>query len=42
LEREKPEILQAIAEKKEVSPELDELVAAALKEFNARFHQEIG
>ncbi len=42
LEREKPEILQAIADKKEVSPELDELVAATLKEFNARFHQEIG
>ncbi|MCX7975285.1 MAG: F0F1 ATP synthase subunit alpha [Candidatus Aminicenantes bacterium] len=41
LDREKPEILREIAEKKEITPELDEAISATLREFNARFKQEI-
>lgn len=42
LDREKPEVLRELAEKKEITPELDELIASTLREFNARFKQEIG
>ncbi len=41
LEKERPEVLRTLAEKKAIDPELDELIASTLKEFNARFHQEI-
>jgi len=41
LDRERPEILQELREKKELTPELDAAIAAALQEFNARFRQEI-
>jgi len=41
LDRERPEILQELREKKELTPELDAAIAAMLQEFNARFRQEI-
>ncbi|MGQ9470736.1 MAG: F0F1 ATP synthase subunit alpha [Candidatus Aminicenantales bacterium] len=41
LEKEKPEVLRSLAEKKTIDPGLDEVIAATLKEFNARFYQEI-
>lgn len=42
LDNERPEVLRALAEKKTIDPELDETIAAILKEFNERFRQEIG
>ncbi len=41
LDQERPEILRELAEKKELTPELDAAIAATLTEFNARFRQEI-
>jgi F-type H+-transporting ATPase subunit alpha len=41
LDRERPEILRELREKKELTPELDAAIASALQEFNARFRQEI-
>lgn len=41
LDREKPEILRELAQKKELTPELDAAIAATIQEFNTRFRQEI-
>jgi F-type H+-transporting ATPase subunit alpha len=41
LERERPEILRELQEKKELTPELDAAIAALLQEFNTRLRQEI-
>jgi len=39
IEKEKPEILSRIAERKQIDARLDEAVAAALAEFNTRFRE---
>ena len=39
IEKEKPEILSRIAERKQIDARLDEAVAAALAEFNKRFRE---
>jgi F-type H+-transporting ATPase subunit alpha len=40
MEKEHPDVLQKIAEKKTIDAALDEAIAAALQEFNARFKKE--
>ncbi len=42
MDREHPDLVQKIAEKKVLDAELDEAIAAALQEFNVRFKQEEG
>jgi len=39
LDKEKSDLLKKLAEKKEITPELDEAIATALKEFNQRFRE---
>jgi len=39
IEKEKPEILSQIAERKQIDARLEEAVAAALTEFNKRFQE---
>jgi len=41
-ERECPDVLKQIAEKKEISPEMDEAISEAIKAFNQKFEREIG
>jgi len=40
MEKERPQLLRQIAEKKTIDPALDEAIAGALQEFNARFKKE--
>jgi F-type H+-transporting ATPase subunit alpha len=40
LDKEKSHLLKELAAKKEITPELDEAIAEALKEFNRRFQEE--
>ena len=39
-ERENPDVLKEIAEKKEISPELDEKIAKIMNAFNQEFKRE--
>ncbi|MDH4217845.1 MAG: F0F1 ATP synthase subunit alpha [Candidatus Aminicenantes bacterium] len=41
-EKECPDVLKQIAEKKEISPEMDEAISEAIKAFNQKFEREIG
>jgi F-type H+-transporting ATPase subunit alpha len=41
-EKEHPDVLKQIAEKKEISPEMDEAISEAIKAFNQKFEREIG